>query len=120
MTEEYRLAKIEENKKTIAKLQQEIKALTGPRTIGELVTEPLYSFTYDKYTQQYLPGKCRTITATEEWQAIRRLCITLFRKNGRVSNLTDDEKYMAGKMADEIIRVRNKYFLEVHDIEEGE
>ena len=59
MTEQERQQKIEENKAAIAELEAEIRRLKGPRSIGELVTEPFYGFEYDRNARKHLPGKYR-------------------------------------------------------------
>ena len=118
MNQQEREEKIKANKKAIAELQAEIKALKGPTSLGELITEPLYGWEYNRATQTNEPGRYRVLSYSEEWSAIRRLCVTLFRDRGKVNQLSDEEKIFAAEMADEIIRVRNKYFKMFHEIDD--
>lgn len=118
MNQQEKEEKIAENKRMIAALQEEIKQLRSPSSLGELITEPLYGWEYNRETKRHEPGKYRVLSYSDEWAAIRRLCVTLFTRQGKVSQLSEEEKVFAAKMANEIIKVRNEYFLMFHDIDE--
>ena len=117
MTAEEKEKKIKENKELIAKLSKEIKDLQESKGIAGHVTEGILTWRYDLDERVFKPGYATSVTRShEDWTSIKTLCMRLFGNKVLIKDLTHEQVLLAAEMADEIIRVRNKYFKQVHHI----
>ena len=107
---------IRQKKEEIEKLKQEIKELRDNNTIKGLTTVPIYGVGY----YDHIPNDKCIHMRNDSWEMIRKLCVHLHKdkyrnlKHMKAESLTEDERRLSAKMADEIIEVWNKYLFEVY------
>jgi len=109
-TEELIKAKREE----IEKLKKEIKELSLPRGLAQMVNGKMLYTAYGeiRYKDRNCPDEAL-------WNHICRMCYEVHRKNHTerkifFRTLTDREKKISAEMADEIISIWNKYVIKVY------
>ena len=105
---------IEEKKAEIERLRKEIKQIRGSK-LKELVEAEMYY--YVPFGNKF--RKDKKFTGSKEWDHIRRICMEIHRpqhigENLTVDTLTEEEKVISAAMAEEIIRIWNKYFVAVN------
>ena len=88
---------IERKKAQIKALEEEIKNLRGPRGIASVMNENFAFATHPIIYYGY------------EWGILRKLILMAFRVK-KVNDLDEDQIYMAAEMADELLKVWNKYY----------
>ena len=114
MTQEEANRAIEEKKAEIQRLQKEIRCLRGARSLTEYMEEDamFYRLSDNRVQVRNVAG------CYDQWGDIRKTCVRIFKSHPTITDLTEDQKKICAKMADEIIRIYNAYFEKYNEMEE--
>lgn len=114
MDEQEKKKLIEYKECEIKKLRDELKELKESEGISTFVTEEVLDWGY--YNNLCYKSHASHI---KPWESIRKLTTEIHRHNHigenlTVKTLTREEKMLSAKMADEVIRIYNRYIKELY------
>ena len=106
---------IEEKQAKIKELQKELRELKGGKSFMEYMEEDsMYDDSYsDRFTMKPLP-RCYG-----RWDLVRKLCTVIHGQGVRVKDISTEQRMLSANMADEIVRIFNRY-VELASKERGE
>lgn len=118
MDEQEKKRLIERKEQELKKLKDELKELKESEGISNFVTEPILDWGNWNNNLRY---RLRS-SNLKPWESIRKLTTEIHRHNHigenlTVKTLTREEKMLSARMADEVIRIYNRYIKELYQEE---
>lgn len=106
MTEQEKAKAIAEKEEQLIQLKQELKELKGPRSIMEFMKEKRILI-IDSWRNDL--KETRLTSAYGRWTNIRQLSVGIHGHARELKDMTPAQRQMSADMADEIVRINNKY-----------